>query len=343
MIHVIIMAGGSGTRFWPLSKPGEPKQFLKLPSGKTMLENVVNDVSGLKIKRENIYIAVNEGYAAKTAFYLKKYGITGAQIISEPSSRNNFAPISVITSKIYSKDKEAVVIVLPCDNYVKYTAKFITALKKALSAAQKDYIATLGFIPHSPETGYGYIKVKSKIKIKKSKIWKVDKFIEKPSLKRAKQFLKNGGYYWNGGIFVFKAQVFLDEVKRFMPGDYRIISKITGPVSIKKFWSKFSAISIDYAIMEKTDLGIVIPVDFGWVDLGNWKGLAQLYKSDKNGNVLKGKCVDIDSKDIISWSSNRMIATLGLKDVIIVDAEDALLVCAKDRAQDVKKIVSMVR
>jgi mannose-1-phosphate guanylyltransferase len=244
-----------------------------------------------------------------------------------------------LSKNIYSKDKEAIILVLPCDHYIKDKTAFLRVLNKAMAVAKKGYIVSLGVTPDRPHTGYGYIKVRAKNK----DFYLVDRFIEKPNLKKAKEFLKDKRFYWNGGIFIFRAKIMLEEIKKLAPYDYGIIAKIKDKKSLNRLWPKFTSISIDYAIMQKCKKMAVIPADFGWIDLGSWRAIEQLAKKDLNGNIFKGKCIDLDSRNTLVWSDSRLLATLGLENIIAVATKDVVLVCAKDRTQDVKKLVEILK
>jgi mannose-1-phosphate guanylyltransferase/mannose-6-phosphate isomerase len=257
----------------------------------------------------------------------------------EPQGKNTLAPIALLTQKIYSFDRKAKIIVLPCDHFVENKDRFIRVLRRALKSADSGYILTLGFIPKRPETGYGYIKSGSR----RRGYYLVDKFVEKPDIKRAGRYIKDKRYYWNAGIFVFRADSFLNELKSIKPKVYRIIEKIKNNKDMLRYWRKLPVISIDYAIMEKTKKAALLPADYGWIDLGSWQAIEEISSKDACGNILRGKCLDLGSRNILSWSEDRLVATVGLKDIIIVDTKDALLVCAKDKAQQVKKLVSLLR
>jgi mannose-1-phosphate guanylyltransferase/mannose-6-phosphate isomerase len=337
MNYAIILAGGTGTRFWPLSRQQKPKQFLRIYSNKAMIEETTRRVTRL-VDRNNIYIATNKIYYKKFRSYSKKLHIPPKNLFFEPQVKNTLAPIGLLTKRIFKQDKKAVIVVLPSDHYIKYESRFLSILRQGICVARDGYIVTLGIKPDRPETGYGYIKVKSK----KQKVYDVDKFIEKPPLPKAKRLIKDKSYYWNSGIFIFKAKTLLEEIKKLVPRQYGIMVKINNSQDLNRLWSKFNSISIDCAVMEKTRKIALIPADFGWNDLGSWQSMEFLAKKDKNGNIFKGNCIDIGSKNIFAWSSDRILATLGLDNIIIVDTKDALLVCAKERTQDIKKIVQML-
>ena len=336
MNHAIILAGGAGTRFWPLSRTNSPKQFLRLYSDKPMLEQTIRRISPF-INRHNIYIATNKIYHKKVSRCLRGSGVPRENIFLEPQAKNTLAPIGLLSKNIYAKDKHAVVAVLPCDHYIKNKAAFLKILDKAVKQAGEGYIVTLGIKPTYPETGYGYIKVKSGIR--SPKICKVERFLEKPDINKAKEFLNNKKYYWNAGIFVFRPQILLDEVKKLAPREYAVLSKINNKRDLNRLWKKFTAVSIDYAIMQKSKRLGLLPADCGWVDLGSWRSIEYFSAKDKAGNIFKGNCIDTGSRDTLAWSDGRLLATVGLNGMIVVNTEDAILVCDKNKTQDVKLIV----
>ncbi len=349
MIYPIILAGGIGSRFWPLSTDALPKQFLNLCSSQPLLFESVKRVMPLSNK-DSIYVAGNKSYKDLTIACLKKLGIPKANFLFEPTGKNTFAPIAVLSKIILEKDKQAVIAVFPSDHFIKNKDKFLGALKKAVEAAKGANIVTLGIRPTRPETGFGYIKVKAKVKSQKlkvksqkAKVMDVEKFIEKPDLKTAKKLIRDKRFYWNAGIFIFQAKTLLDEIKRTQPKQYKIISKIKTPQQAGKIWKTLPSVSVDYAVMERSNKLKLIPVDCGWSDLGSWQAMEEIKKSDKRGNLFLCKNIDLGSKDTLVWSDSRLIATVGLNNLIIVDANDSLLVCAKDKAQEVKKVVEIIR
>jgi mannose-1-phosphate guanylyltransferase len=317
-----------------------------------MLEETVRRIGSL-VKRDNIYIATNKIYHKKIKDYLKKLNIHPRNILFEPEARNTLAPLSLLSKNIYNKDKEAVILVFPCDHYIKDKNRFSKILNKAICAAKRGYVVTLGIAPTRPETAYGYIRVKSppqklagpprvlaeKLKILKSKAYAVDRFIEKPSLTKAKKLIKDKRFYWNAGIFIFRADTMLQELKKFAPDDYDVINKIIDEKSLNRLWQQITSTSIDYAVMEKTNKMVLVPVDFGWIDLGSWQAIEEILKKNKVGNIFRGNYIDIGSKNTTVWGGKRLVATLGLNNIIIVDTKDALLVCSKDKAQEIKRVV----
>ncbi len=342
MNYAIILAGGTGTRFWPLSRELEPKQFLSVCSSKPMIEEAIDRISGL-IKKENIYIATSKVYHKKIKECLKKLNIPSSNILFEPESKNTFAPIAILSKNINNLDSDAVILVLPSDHFIKYENRFLRLLSKGIEIARSGHIVSLGIPPKRPETGYGYIKIKPSPISHQPSAYEIDRFIEKPDLRRARRFIRDKRYYWNGGIFIFRPQVMLEEIKKFIPGVYEIVMQIKNKKDLSRLWHRLPFISIDYAIMEKTKRMALLPADCGWIDLGSWEAIGEIVKKDKDGNVFRGKSIDIGSKNTLVWSDKRIVTTLGLNNIIIVDTEDALLVCHQDRSQDVKRIVGLLK
>lgn len=334
----IILAGGVGSRFWPLSRQLEPKQFLNIYSKRSMLEETVNRLGGL-VSNRDIYIATNKLHIRNIKKCLKGLGISLRNTLLEPEAKNTFAPIAFLSYKINNEHPDAVIAVLPSDHFVKDKKKFCKLLTRAIKIANQGFLVTLGIPPDKPETGYGYIKAGERLK----DFYLVKKFIEKPGLAKARKFIKEKGYYWNNGIFVFKPVVLLEEIRKLMPKAYSIITRMQNKKDIERLWFKFPCISFDYAIMEKTKKGVVLPAGYGWSDLGSWQALETMIKKDKNGNIFQGKCIDLGSRNSLVWSDKRVVATLGLDNLIIADTKDALLVCLKNRTQDIKKIVEILK
>jgi mannose-1-phosphate guanylyltransferase len=348
MTYAIILAGGVGSRFWPLSTQLQPKQFLSFCSDKSLLEESILRIANL-IGRRNIYIATNKNYRAKVRDCIRKFRLSAKNFLFEPEAKNTLVPIGALSCAIFNKDKEAIIMVLPSDHLIKKKHKFLEILKTSIEVAKEGYIVTLGILPKRPETGYGYIQIKSKIPAllagrenQKSKIYTVHRFIEKPDLKIAKKLIRDRGFYWNAGIFIFKAQTLLEEIRELQPKVYKILMQIKDKEDLNRLWSKFPAVSIDYAIMEKTKKIALLPADCGWLDLGNWNSIEQIFKKDKNGNIFKGKHIDLGSRDITVYAKEKKVVTLGLNNLVIVDSKDGLLVCNKNKTQEIKQIVKKI-
>ncbi len=340
MNYAIILAGGVGSRFWPLSRQTEPKQFLSVCSDKPLIEETIERIAPA-VKKENIYIAGNTIHRKKIRGSIRKYGVPVKNVLFEPEGRNTFPPVIFLSHKISKLDPEAVISVLPCDHVIQNNKKFLRLLTKAFLVSNKGGIVTFGVTPKRPETGYGYIKICAGEKERNSAgVYKIEKFIEKPDLETAKSLIKDKKYYWNSGIFVFRADVLIKEAQELLPDVYR---NLINEPNFKRLWASLPATSIDYAIMEKAKNIMLVPADYGWLDLGSWQAIEEVMTKDKNGNIFKGNCVDIESEDTFVWSQSRLVASVGLKDIIIVDTDDALLVCSKKKVQEVKKVVQALK
>ncbi|OGL39797.1 MAG: hypothetical protein A3C43_01635 [Candidatus Schekmanbacteria bacterium RIFCSPHIGHO2_02_FULL_38_11] len=345
-MYIAIMAGGKGTRFWPLSKGKLPKQLLKLTGTKTMLQLTVERILPVS-KPEKIFIVTNIEYGKEVSKQLPY--IPKENILKEPEGRNTAACIGLASVHINRIDPSGNMVVLPSDHFITEPE----GLRKLLSSIDKtlrkmDCLFTIGFKPTYPETGYGYIQLGDKIgKTNSRRIFKVIRFTEKPDHKTAKMFLRTGKYLWNSGIFVWKVKTILNEIKKHLPNLFNglmEIEKSIGKTSehrvIKKIYNSLGNISIDYGIMEKSSNIAVIPSQIHWKDIGNWNSLEEILKKDSTNNISVGKNILIDTNDSIVFSTNHIIATLGVKDLIIVQAGNAVFVCHRKRDQDVKKIIS---
>jgi mannose-1-phosphate guanylyltransferase len=345
MITALIMAGGEGTRFWPLSRKDNPKQFLKLNDDqKTMLQETVERIKEL-VPIEQIFIATNEAY--REAIKKQLDGIPSENIIVEPMKRNTAACIGLSSVVIEDKYPGSTMIVLPADHLIKNEKKFVNILSKAvMTAATGKNLVTLGIKPTHPETGYGYIHYVDHLHtIDGDQVFKVQNFTEKPDLDIAKEFLNDGNYLWNSGMFIWRLDSILYNIEKYLPEMYKSLVNIKNALGtdlehkvIKNEFKHMESVSIDYGIMEKTDDIFVIPSSFGWDDLGSWPALERIKKIDDNGNVVVGKHYGIDTTNSIIHSPNKVVTTIGLDDVVIVDTEDAILICDKNRAQEVKEI-----
>jgi len=345
MITALIMAGGEGTRFWPLSRKDNPKQFLKLNDDqKTMLQETVERIKKL-VPIEQVFIATNEAY--QKAIKNQLDGIPSENIIVEPMKRNTAACIGLSSVVIENKYPGSTMIVLPADHLIKDEIKFIDILSKAvMTAATGKNLVTLGIKPTHPETGYGYIHYGNHLHtIDGEQVFEVQNFTEKPDLDTAKDFLEDGNYLWNSGMFIWQLESILYNIEKHLPEMYKSLLKIKNALGtdlenkvIEDEFEQMESVSIDYGIMEKADDIFVIPGSFGWDDLGSWPALERVKKVDDDGNVVIGKHYGIDTTNSIIHSPNKVVTTIGLDNVVIVDTEDAILICDKKRAQEVKEI-----
>lgn len=343
----LIMAGGRGERFWPRSRKNLPKQFLSLTDdGKTMIQLTVERILPL-VDMEDIYIATNRAYMPLVKEQLP--GIPDENILCEPVGRNTAPCIGLGAMHMSRKVEDAVMLVLPSDHLIKDGDAFRDVLWEACSVAQKgDNLVTIGITPNYPETGYGYIKFLKKDKI--GNACKVDRFVEKPSYEVAKEYLKTGEYLWNSGMFIWRVSTVLEKFKAFLPDTYKGLIKIRNSIGkadqenvLNEVFPGFESISVDYGIMEKAENIYTLPGDFGWDDVGSWLAVERIKEKDENGNIAEGNVVSINSKDCIIQAKDKLIATVGLKDIVIVDTSDATLICDKGSTADIKKVLEELR
>lgn len=350
----VVMAGGGGTRFWPLSRKERPKQLLNL-SGKDLMVNETLDRLANSIERENLFIVTNVTQAK-----LMKEETIGKMnpehILSEPVARNTAACIGYAAMEIVKKHNDGVMVIVPSDHFIKNEKEFTSIINAAIETAEKtDALVTIGINPSFPATGYGYIKAKAgsvtEIGDANHKTYShVEEFVEKPDLETAKKYLAEGGYSWNSGMFIWKASTILSYMEKLLPDVYACLVKIGDAMNtedeekvIEEVYPVIPKISIDYGIMERADNVLVISGEFGWNDIGSLDMLNIMKDADENGNVAYGEQLLLDTKDCIVYGNDKMIATIGLSDMIIVQTADALLICPKDRAQDVKNVVEILK
>jgi mannose-1-phosphate guanylyltransferase len=347
-IRAVIMAGGSGTRFWPLSRKRIPKQFLPIVGERTMIEDTADRVLPL-IPLEKIHTVANNLQTRTIGRLLP--GIPKENLIVEPKGKNTAPSLVLATARIYLKNPKAVVVVLPSDHLITRPAVFLKKLEAAAQAvASEDVLATFGIPPAYPSTGYGYIHFKnSGVKRHSGEtFYPVEEFTEKPPYDRAIQFLKEGRYLWNSGIFVWRADVFARKLERFAPDLHAHWTKMVAALKtgakarIDAAFEAMPSISIDYALMEKARGVLVCRGDFGWSDVGAWSSLADIWEKDESGNAFKGESIVLDSRNSLCFNPGRITALVGVKDLIVVNTKDALLVCRKDLDQKVRDILELL-
>ncbi len=337
-MKAVILAGGSGTRLWPLSRKKYPKQFLKLNGDESLLKQTVDRLLG-KISSKDIIVVTNKDHKFHTEAELPNV----KDIILEPVAKNTAPAIAL--ALIYCLEKlgckeDEVIFVGSSDHAIKPQEKFIKYLKMAERQAKKGYIVTFGIKPDRPETGYGYI-LTEKCLDKKDKAFKVKKFVEKPSSETAKRYLKSGKYFWNSGMFAFTIKTLLSEFKSCAPEIYKVMS--LGYTKMLKNFKKLPEISIDYAICEKSNKVVNLPLDIYWNDIGSWDALYDVLEKDKNKNVRQGDVMAIDTQNTLVIGNKRCITTIGMKDCLVIETDDAILVAKRGEAQKVKDIVSLLK
>lgn len=350
-IYSVVIAGGSGTRFWPLSREMSPKQLLRVFGSNSLISIAIDRMSAICAEK-NIYIVANTKLNQEIKNHLISAENTFKNInyITEPEGRNTAPAIGLAAMVLHKKNKEAMLVVTPADLLIKNEKDLVEALEKGVGLAKKNYLVTIGLNPKRPDTGFGYIKSGKEIKDIEG-AFEVEKFVEKPSLNLAREYLKSEDYFWNSGIFVFKASVYLSEVEKNMPGLSKALEELSSVpedglslVEAQMIFGQAENTSIDYGILEKSNKVAVIPLNLEWSDVGSLTALGEFFEKDEHGNVKEGNVVSLDTEDSIVYSNDgRLVATLGLKDTIVVDTQDATLICAKDKAQNVKKIVEILK
>ncbi|MGR9072268.1 MAG: mannose-1-phosphate guanylyltransferase/mannose-6-phosphate isomerase [Gammaproteobacteria bacterium] len=341
----VILSGGAGTRLWPLSRGQYPKQFLPLATNKTMLQETACRLDGLEGLKARIVVC-NEDHRFMVAEQLREIGVKPASIILEPMGKNT-AP-AVAAAALAAGSAEDVLLVLPADHTIENTAAFQAAARQAGRLAEEGYLVTFGIVASQPETGYGYIK---RGKPNSHGAYEVAEFVEKPNLETAMRYVESGDYYWNSGMFVFKAGRFLEELEKFNPQMLDICRKAMESATVdsdfvrldKEVFASCPADSIDYAVMEKTDRAVVVPLDAGWNDVGSWSALWEVVPKDSSGNAVFGDVLTYDVQGSFLRSENKLIAAVGIRDMVVVETADAVMVAPKDRVQDVREIVDQLK
>ena len=342
----VIMAGGGGTRFWPMSRQTMPKQLLNLSGKDTMINETIDRIANV-IDNDNIFIVTNVSQC-EPMLEITKGKLKQEKILSEPVARNTAACIGYAAVEIVKKYGDGVMCIFPADHYIKDEDGFSDILQKAINTAEMgDKLVTIGITPTFPSTGYGYIKF-DKNEINTAK--RVIKFVEKPNIELAKDYVASGNFAWNSGMFVWKASTILNMFKELLPEVYDCLVKIEKALGTEKeievineIYPNIPSISIDYGIMEKADNVVVIDGEFGWNDVGSWDTLGVMYDADENGNISKGDNIILDTENSVIFGNKRLIAAVGLENIIVVETDDAILVCDKNKAQDVKRVVDILK
>ncbi len=343
----LIMAGGKGERFWPKSRMGLPKQFLSLTGdGKTMIQLTVERISGL-MAMEDIYIATNRSYQDLVRQQLPD--LPRENILLEPVGRNTAPCIGLGAEHIAKKYGDAIMLVLPSDHLIKMPTVFTDVLKSAAAVAEEgENLVTMGITPAYPETGYGYIQFDPAAR--KGSAYRVERFVEKPDRPTAEQYLKSGDYLWNSGMFIWKVSSIQSNLKKHMPDVSAALSRIGSSIGTAKYEAvleaEFTAMageSIDYGVMEKAEHIYILPGNFGWDDVGSWLAVERFNPTDEYGNLITGNVVSHDIRGCTIEGGEKLIAAVGLRDLIVVDTKDATLICDKQSAGEIKKILDALR
>ncbi len=345
----VILCGGSGTRLWPLSRKSFPKQFISLDLNdeKSLLQKTQLRIHGIKDLTDPILIC-NSDHRFIVAEQMRDIQINPKSIILEPFGRSTAPAITLAALKSLETEDDPHLLILSSDHQIKNEKKFRNLIEIGKSYSDKDKLVTFGIVPISPETGYGYIRSEKPFDLKNPEGIKISEFIEKPNLSKAKVLIKNACYTWNSGIFLFKAKTILKEMKNLNPQLLNICKEALANSQIdldfqrlnKESFKTCPNISIDVAVMEKTKNGIVLPLDAEWSDIGSWKSIWENSVKDKQGNVLRGKVVSKNSENCYLHSENKLLVSLGINELIVIDTDDVTLVASKDQSENIKKIVS---
>ena len=353
-ICATILAGGSGSRLWPLSRQHLPKQFLALDGDLSLLQTTINRLSPV-IDAKNVLIVTQESHAKGEAYH----ALLPYQSLFEPVGRNTAPAIALAAAYLTANGADPIMVVLPADHIIKDEVRFRNHLNIAIKAAENGKLITFGIQPTRPDTGFGYIKTRRSSPLDKgglegigdgNAIYEVERFTEKPDDAAAERFLKEGDYYWNSGMFVWRASVILAEIERHLPAVYQVIqtivteSRVTGSFqqAVEKHFAAMPSISIDYGVLEKSSRVSLIPCDIGWNDVGSWQAVHEISTKDQNGNTLQGNVIALDCKNSLIRAEKRLVAAIGVEDLCVVETADAVLISKSDQTQRVREVVDIL-
>ncbi|MBI2919847.1 MAG: mannose-1-phosphate guanylyltransferase [Planctomycetes bacterium] len=347
MLHAVIMAGGSGKRFWPMSRRATPKQLLRIAGARTMIEETVARVRGL-VPPARTWVVTNASTAAPIRRLLK--GVPARQVVGEPQGRDTTAAVGLAAALVAARDPGAVLVCLPADHVIRPAAEFRRSLAAAAEAAKKGGLFVFGVKPTYAATGYGYVKRGARAGTSRGvPVHEVERFVEKPDRATAEKYVASGAYFWNSGIFCWRAQTILDEIRVYRPAIGASLEKIRAAAGTRREkavlareFPRIEKISIDFAVMEKSTEVRMIEAAWTWDDVGSWASVGGYLTRDARGNASTGRHRSVDSEGCVVLADGHLVATVGVRDLIIVRTKDATLVCHKDRAQDVKKLVDLL-
>jgi mannose-1-phosphate guanylyltransferase/mannose-6-phosphate isomerase len=348
MIIPVILSGGSGSRLWPLSRESYPKQFLPMVDERTMVQNTALRIAGMSDVTAPMVVC-NEDHRFMVAEQLRAVGIVPAAVILEPIGRNTGPAVAIAALHAQNANVDPILLILPADHVIADEEGFRAAVHQVAPHAEAGRLITFGIVPTAPETGYGYIK--AGVPLDESSVYAVDRFVEKPDAATAQRYLDSGDYYWNSGMFMFRASAFLAELERLAPAMLSACQQAlsAGRADLDFLWLSRSAFtacpkdSIDYAVMEKTDHAVVMPLTVGWNDVGSWSALWDVGERNADGNISRGDVISVDTHDSYVDATSRLVATVGVEHLVIIETSDAVLVATKDRVQEVKAVVDQLK
>ncbi|MGA8180758.1 MAG: mannose-1-phosphate guanylyltransferase/mannose-6-phosphate isomerase [Desulfobacterales bacterium] len=341
-VYPVLLAGGSGTRLWPVSRELYPKQLVKFIGENSLVQNTIKRLPP-SLDVGNVRIVCGKEHVHEIERHIKEIGISPEKkIIAEPCGRNTAPAILLAMRLVLENERDAVLCVFPADHVIRDEHVFHEKLAAAVKLAEMDFIVTFGITPHYPETGYGYIEGGKEISFG---ALSVKRFVEKPDLETAKRYIDAGNFFWNSGMFAFKASVMDQELSILHPELFHQMKQLPlkGGVISEKYYRKLPNISIDYAVMEKTDKGAVLPADFGWSDIGSWKSLYDFIPKDAEGNVIDGDVISEDTRNCFIMGYERLIATNGIRNIVVVETPDSVFVSDMETSRDVKNIVNKLK
>ena len=338
-VHAVILAGGSGSRLWPMSRQNLPKQFLILNGEASLLQTTIDRLSPT-IKGESVLIVTQESHAKGEAYH----ALLPYQALYEPIGRNTAPAIALAAAYLMVEGVDPVMVVLPADHIITDEVSFRALLDVAIHAAQSGKLVTFGIKPTRPDTGFGYIKAHQG---EDTEVYTVERFTEKPDMATANKFLAAGNYYWNSGMFVWRASVILAEIKRYLPAVYQVVQTIiaensagtTFQKAVERHFAAMPSISIDYGVLEKSDRVSLIPCDIGWNDVGSWQAVHEISPKDEQGNALQGNVIAVDCKNSMIRAEKRLVAAIGIENLCVIETADAVLISKSDQTQRVREVV----